>query len=47
MKQENEFLKVISTDPGPNWYDFGMGAGTMIFLIGIKILNDKETFQMS
>ena len=46
MQQENEFLKVISTDPGPNWYDFGMGAGTMVFLIGIKILNDKETFQI-
>ena len=34
------FQEVISTDPGPNWYDFGMGAGTMIFLILIKFLND-------
>ena len=36
---------MISEDPGPNWYDFGMGAGTMVFLILIKILNDKETFE--
>ena len=35
------FEQVIGTDPGPNWYDVGMGAGTIVFILSIQFLNAK------
>ena len=32
---------MIGTDPGPNWYDVGMGAGTIVFILLIQFLNAK------
>ena len=36
-----EQFQVIGTDPGPNWYDVGMGAGTIVFILSIQFLNAK------